>query len=565
MEARDAQIAREMHNSGDWVIPRWNSQVLAWKPPVYHWFAAISYGIFGEVNEFTSRFPSVVCGIVGVLAVFVFGAVIFSRWTGFFAGLILATSQEYFKHARSAQTDIFLCVFTLLSLGFFFVGYLRYRKSEDPEGGVQSVHGPFLRYKIFYLISYFFMGWATLSKGPAGVVVPSLVIFVYLLAQGNLKHLAQMAIPWGVPVYLGVVAIWYFPVWLRGGNAFIYELVIRQSFIRYLNAFDHVRPFWKYFQYLAAHFLPWFAFLPGAIMFIFSQGHSRDKRRKYIFLLIWLAVIFVFYSVSQSKRSVYILALYPACALMVGRFFDAFIKHRDLSKIRRKMIASSVAYGVILLLIASALIYLAVLGEDVLEPFQKGINTSGQQAVPDLVTQIADNTSLTSLLILLLLAGAGASTFGFAKKQEFIAFFSIVAVVIILQIFYLASVSPIIEKYRDLRPFCKRLEKKLEEQDVRLGFYNNGETKRQTIVYYLGRPVHMFLSETIGLTKEEIIKLKKADDDALRDFLVSEKKPLLLIRKEDISAVEELTGMELELVDESGVSEVGFLSLVTRK
>jgi 4-amino-4-deoxy-L-arabinose transferase-like glycosyltransferase len=49
------------------------------------------------------------------------------------------------------------------------------------------------------------------------------------------------------------------------------------------------------------------------------------KRKEFLFLWVWCLVIFVFFSLSRSKRALYLLPLYPAASLMVGKFWSDFI------------------------------------------------------------------------------------------------------------------------------------------------------------------------------------------------------------------------------------------------
>lgn len=562
MEARDAQIAREMYESGNWVIPTWNDEPLPWKPPAYDWCAIMSYHVFGGVSEFSARFPSAVMGIIGVIAVFVFGTLVFSRWTGFFGGLILAVNPEYFEHARKAQTDIYLCVYTTLALMFFFIGYFRHQQSISEESDIKISGAKTWGFKVFYLVCYFFMGWATIAKGPAGVVVPALVIFIYLVVQGNLRYLRQMAIPYGILVFLATTAIWYGPAWYIGGNDFMIELVWRQSFLRYMDAFDHVRPFWKYVQYLATNFLPWALFLPAAIGFVFTGGHTREKRRKYVFLFIWFAIVFLFYSVSQSKRSVYILALYPAVSLMVGRLFDVAIKRPEMRKLQKNMAITSIVFAAVYSLLAFVLIFVAINGNDILSGNSyKWISSSGKQAMPELIATLVYNKGTIFLLAFVMLAGSVLAVYGFVKKHATIAINAIFASTILVFISYMLIFTPVLDRYQDLRPFCGTIDQYVK-QGATLAFYNKGETRRQTVVFYYGKPIRMLIPETIGVPNPGTIR--EDDIDILLQFLKDEKAPMVVIRRDVLEEIIKSTDVKLVVVEESGLAEVGYLCLVTK-
>lgn len=84
-------------------------------------------------------------------------------------------------------------------------------------------------------------------------------------------------------------------------------------------------------------FLPWVFFLPAAIVYGYSR-EMMEKRREFFFLLIWFAVIFLFFSLSKGKRAIYLLPLYPAASLMVGKLWDDFISN-PMDHFRREWIS----------------------------------------------------------------------------------------------------------------------------------------------------------------------------------------------------------------------------------
>ena len=146
---------------------------------------------------------------------------------------------------------------------------------------------------------------AILAKGPAGLVMPVGVLFFYSLATRRLKA-GFFPLAAGSLLALALASIWFYVA----GKAYIDEFLFHQNIARYTTGFDHIEPFWYYFPKLFVNFLPWSIALPFAAFFAY--------RRKLWLPLIWLLLTFLFFDVSKSKRAIYLLPCYPACALVVG-------------------------------------------------------------------------------------------------------------------------------------------------------------------------------------------------------------------------------------------------------
>jgi hypothetical protein len=122
-----------------------------------------------------------------------------------------------------------------------------------------------------------------------------------------------------------VVLAWLVPAGLSGGREYLHQIVFRQNVTRYADPWHHFEPWYYYLTIIPAEFFPWSFFLPGAIVFGWKGGWERTEgkdRKGFLFALAWMVVTVVFFSLSPAKRSVYILTMYPAMALLVGAFLD---------------------------------------------------------------------------------------------------------------------------------------------------------------------------------------------------------------------------------------------------
>lgn len=322
-EPRYAQVAKEMvTNSGDWILMHLNGKVYGDKPPLFFWLIALSSYLWGGFTSFAVRFPPALFGTLTVLITYLIGKSLYSSRTGFLSGLILATSFEFAYLSTRGNIDTTLTFFTTASILSFLLWTQRIKQektSEDRMGGLQ------------FFGFYIGMGLATLAKGPVGFILPLLVSLVFLAVQKDWKGIKRMRLLPGMLLFFVVVLSWYLPAIVSGGKAYIEETLLKQTVNRYAEGWSHGHPFYYYFLTFPANFLPWTLSLPGVILFTLSK-RKEGIGREFLFLLVWFASIFLFFSFSKGKREIYLLPLYPAVAIMVGYFWDSYISNpnRDL-------------------------------------------------------------------------------------------------------------------------------------------------------------------------------------------------------------------------------------------
>jgi len=317
-EPKYAQVAKEMVEGGDWILMHFNGAVYGDKPPLFFWLIALSSYLWQGFSSFSVRFPSAVFGTLNVLLTFLMGKRLYSSRTGFFSALILATSAHFIYLSTRANIDATLTFFTTTSLCCFFLWY----QYGSEKGSIENRHFERLLIYGFYVS----MAFATLAKGPIGFILPLLVSLIFLFTQKDYKEIKRMKLLPGIPLLVAIVLVWYVPAVLSGGKAYVEENLLRHTTEAYAKGWTHPRPIYYYFYTFAAAFLPWIFFLPGAI----AQGLSKSmtgKRKGFLFFLVWFTVLFTFFSLSKSKRDLYLLPVFPAVSLMVGKFWDDFISH----------------------------------------------------------------------------------------------------------------------------------------------------------------------------------------------------------------------------------------------
>ena len=326
-EPRYAQVAKEMVNRGDWILMHYNGNTYADKPPLFFWLIAFSSFLWQGFSSFSVRFPAAFFGTLTVLLTFFLGKTLYSSRTGFLSGLILATSLEFSYLSTRANIDTTLTFLTTASLLCFFQWYRRGQdKAKDmkkAEVEVEVEEKAKMRNLLIYGF-YIGMALATLAKGPVGFILPLSVSLIYLVVQKDWGGMRRMRLLSGMALFLVIVLLWYLPALFEGGEDYLQATLFKHSIARYAQGWSKGRPIYYYLYNFPIDFLPWVFFIPAAVAYGFSR-EKVEKRGEFLFLFMWFALIFIFFSLSKGKRAIYLLPLYPAVSLMVGKLWDDFI------------------------------------------------------------------------------------------------------------------------------------------------------------------------------------------------------------------------------------------------
>jgi len=297
-EGRNAEIAREILLLKDWVTPHYDFIPRLDKPIFFFDLVALSYKLFG-ISEWSARLPSALAALACLSLTYGFARSVFGRWPALWSALILLTSIEFFALSRVVILDMLLTCFLTAALYCFFLG-------QRGVGGGQR--------KIKFLLMYAAMGAATLTKGPIGFLLPAAVIFLYLLIAKRWMLLRHMEIPYGVLLFILIAASWYMLAELRNPG-YLRHFLWEENVARFATQqFKRGGPWYYFLLVLTAGFFPWSALLPTAL----AESWKRSLKRQYLFLILWIVVPLVFFSLSSSKLPHYILPIYPALAIILG-------------------------------------------------------------------------------------------------------------------------------------------------------------------------------------------------------------------------------------------------------
>ena len=301
-EPRYARVAVEMHRAHEWVRPTLQGEPWLEKPPLYYWLAGAAFSALGE-NETAARLPSVAAAVwlVGVTALV--GARLFGGAVGLHAGFVLGLSVLPFAYGRGANMDMLLAAATTTAIGLFGLRLL----------GIAG------RFAIPAAAA--FVGLATLAKGPLGLVLPALVVGSYVALTRRWRLLRECLSPAAVLLFAAVAAPWYVAIGRDQGQRFVDVFLMNHNLQRFTSTIhNHPGPPWYYVAVVLAGLLPWTGFVLPAL----AQAR-RDRSPAETWVLVWLAVPFLFFSAAGSKLPGYVLPCLPPLAILMGRSCHALV------------------------------------------------------------------------------------------------------------------------------------------------------------------------------------------------------------------------------------------------
>lgn len=304
-EPRYAQVAREMLARHDWVTPMlWGHPWLE-KPPLYYWCAIIAYKGAGEVSDTAARLPSAL--LSSLLIIFIYNwARRIRRGMQLDAALITASAAIVVGFGRSASTDMPLTVMFTVAMLCWYGWY---------SSGSRS----------WLLTFYFFLGMATLAKGPVAVFLAALIIVCFAALRRDGRLFLRTLWPIGIALYLVVTLPWFIAV-QHANPEFFRTFFLQHNLERFAsNVYHHPQPFWFYIPVALLALVPWTVFVVAAVVdavrdWRFSVQQPAGQEDLRTFLTLWLLLPILFFSLSQSKLTGYILPAIPAGTILLADF-----------------------------------------------------------------------------------------------------------------------------------------------------------------------------------------------------------------------------------------------------
>jgi len=307
-ENRNAQIALEMFQSGDYVVPTRNGEPYLYKPPLLFWLVSASYGLFG-VNEWAARLPVAFAALATVGMTYWLGRRAVGQRAAWLGAILLLLTGGFVLIGRFLLMDGLLTMCTTIGLLSAY------------GGATEKTHRP-----LWWLAAGLACGIGILAKGPVVLilVVPPLVAASWLSRR-------EMTIRWWnwlvlIGTSLVVALPWYVLVSLRHPE-FPQTFLWTQNLQRYTTGIDHQQPFWFYIPVLVAGMLPASILFPALAMLLTSRREELLRLRSPALGLLTLAAGWTvfFFSLSTSKLPTYILPAIPSLCLLLGKLLDGVL------------------------------------------------------------------------------------------------------------------------------------------------------------------------------------------------------------------------------------------------
>ena len=351
VDAVQAQIARNMLVSGDWVTAHLDGVKYLEKSPLKYWMIAVSYKVFG-VHDWAARIPVALFTVLLCWLTVRIGTWAFSARAGLYAGLVLATCVGLFLFTRILIPDVILTFTITLAMWSF----LRALEPDEPHP-----------WRWAWLMAAS-IGVGLLLKGLIAALFPIGGGLVYLAASRQLflRRTWQRLRPFsGALIVLLIAAPWHVLATLRNPPYFYFSMrsvpgeyhgffwfyffnehLLRFLNLRYPRDYDTVPRLYFWLFHLLWLF-PWSVYLPAVARLDFKSDDRGGRMR--LLALCWTGFLLAFFTFSTTQEY-YSMPCYPALALLLGSTMAKGVWIRPAQKVV-SAIATACAIAVAVILI----------------------------------------------------------------------------------------------------------------------------------------------------------------------------------------------------------------------
>jgi 4-amino-4-deoxy-L-arabinose transferase-like glycosyltransferase len=291
-EGRNGEVGREMAMTRDYVMPHYDGLPYLDKPVIYFAAEAAAMEVLGP-TETAARLPALLFTLATAALLGWFARRLWGSEAAWVAAVTFLSMPLALAFSRTVIFDSALSFFIVAAIIAFWFAI------EERSRGAT-------------IVAWAAIAFGVLTKGPVAIAVPLLIAIPYAIKRKNGRALCSIA---ALIVFVLVIAPWVWAI-SRAIPDFLHYVLVTETRERLLTkALKRTGPPWYFIPYLIGGAMPW------SIVVLASWGELRRRWRENdtLYLLLWILVPFLFFSLSQSKRPQYILPLLPGLALLVAR------------------------------------------------------------------------------------------------------------------------------------------------------------------------------------------------------------------------------------------------------
>jgi 4-amino-4-deoxy-L-arabinose transferase-like glycosyltransferase len=291
-EGRNGEVGREMAVTHDYVMPHFDGLPYLDKPVVFFAAEAVAMEVLGP-TEVAARLPALLFTLATAALLAWFARRLWGSEAAWVAAIAFLSMPLALAFSRTVIFDSALSFFIVAAIIAFWFAI------EE-------------RSRVATIVAWAAIAFGVLTKGPVAIAVPLLIAIPYAIKRKNARALCSIA---ALIVFVLVIAPWVWAI-SRAIPDFLHYVLVTETMQRLATkALKRTGPPWYFIPYLIGGAMPW------SIVAIGSWGELRKRWRENetLYLLLWIVVPFLFFSLSQSKRPQYILPLLPGIALLLAR------------------------------------------------------------------------------------------------------------------------------------------------------------------------------------------------------------------------------------------------------
>jgi len=316
-EPNNAVCAREMLLAGNWWVPMFNGDYRFDKPILIYWLMMPLDAVFG-VNEWTARLPSALSMTGLVLVIWAMtrrlmaaAAPVVRDNAALMAAGMFATALHIIVIARAAVPDPLLMLALGIALPALLISYLEQKKEQ--------VQQPSERMPGLVVVAYIAIGLGTLAKGPIAGLMPLLIVAAFLTLMGDWKNW-QLFHPFkGTVIALAVALPWYIAVGVLTHGVWLEGFIFHHNIDRFTDPLQGHHGFpGLYMISVLAGWFPWTGLLAAMLWFGSWRLNALREEPVRLFLLCWMGVYILFFSIARTQLPNYVLPLFPAAAMLMA-------------------------------------------------------------------------------------------------------------------------------------------------------------------------------------------------------------------------------------------------------